>query len=138
MKSVNHAMNLQQLFRQFFNHPTTLKDLGITEERSKQILSATIDVWKDSIQNPFTLACLLSSQINAANVRRKEQEQKAAATRAAAIEQKAIAEAKEGAPTTGHFKQVIETSIIFDEIDLLEDDPPHRGVAMQNARFRPY
>jgi hypothetical protein len=27
---------------------------------------------------------------------------------------------------------------IFDEIDLLEDDPPHRGVAMRNARFRPY
>jgi hypothetical protein len=26
---------------------------------------------------------------------------------------------------------------IFDEIDLLEDDPPHRGVAMRNARFRP-
>jgi hypothetical protein len=27
---------------------------------------------------------------------------------------------------------------IFDEIDLLEDDPPHRGVAMRNVRFRPY
>ena len=27
---------------------------------------------------------------------------------------------------------------ILDEIDLLEDDPPHRGVAMRNARFRPY
>jgi hypothetical protein len=27
---------------------------------------------------------------------------------------------------------------IFDEIDLLEDDPQHRGVAMRNAHFRPY
>jgi hypothetical protein len=27
---------------------------------------------------------------------------------------------------------------IFDEIDLLEDDPPHRGIAMQNALFRLY
>ena len=27
---------------------------------------------------------------------------------------------------------------IFDEIELLEEDPPHRGVAMRNARFRPY
>jgi hypothetical protein len=27
---------------------------------------------------------------------------------------------------------------IFDEIDLLEDDPPHLGVAMRNALFRPY
>jgi hypothetical protein len=41
VKSVNHAMNLQDLFRQLFNHPSTLKDLGIAEERSKQILSAT-------------------------------------------------------------------------------------------------
>jgi hypothetical protein len=27
---------------------------------------------------------------------------------------------------------------IFDEIDLWDDDPPHRGDAMQNARFPPY
>jgi hypothetical protein len=42
----------------------------------------------------------------------------------------------------GHFKQIIETfeqlDTIFDEIDLLEEDPPHRGVAMRNARVRPY
>ena len=42
----------------------------------------------------------------------------------------------------GHFKQIIETfeqlDTIFDEIDLLEEDPPHRGVAMRNARFRPW
>ncbi len=35
VKSVNHAMNLQDLFRQLFNHPRTLE--GITGERSKQI-----------------------------------------------------------------------------------------------------
>jgi hypothetical protein len=35
VKSVNHAMNLQDLFRQLFNHPSTLEDLGITEEISK-------------------------------------------------------------------------------------------------------
>ena len=33
VKSVNHAMNLQDLFRQLFNHPSTLEDLGITEDR---------------------------------------------------------------------------------------------------------
>ena len=42
VKSVNHAMNLQDLFRQLFNHPSTLEDLAITEERSKHIMSATI------------------------------------------------------------------------------------------------
>ena len=142
VKSVNHAMNLQDLFRQLFNHPRTLEDLGITEERSKQIMSATIDAWKESLQNPFALACVLSAQINAADARRKEQEQQAAATRSAEIERKALEDAKARGPPAGHFKQIIETfeplDTIFDEIDLLEEDPPHRGVAMRNARFRPY
>ena len=48
LKSVNHAINLQDLFRQLFNHSRTLEDLGITEERSKQIMSATIDAWRES------------------------------------------------------------------------------------------
>ena len=28
--------------------------------------------------------------------------------------------------------------MIFDEIDLLEGDPPHRGAAMRNRCFAPY
>ena len=100
---------LQDLFRQLFNHPSTLEDLGITEERSKQIMSATIDAWRDSLHNPFALACVLSSQINAADTRRKEQEQAAAATRSAAIERKALEEARARGPPAGHFKQVMET-----------------------------
>ena len=98
MKSVNHAMNLQDLFRQLFNHPSTLEDLGITEERSKQIMSATIDARRDCLKNPWALACVLSSQINAADARRKEQEQKAAATRSAAIERKDLEETRASPP----------------------------------------
>ena len=64
------------------------------------------------------------------------------ATRSAAIERKALEEARTRGPSAGHFKQVMETceplDTIFDEIDLLEDAPPHRSVAMRNARFRPY
>jgi hypothetical protein len=116
VKSVNHAMNLQDLFRQLFNHPSTLEDLGITEERSKQIMSATIDAWRDSLQNPFALACVLSSQINAADAQRKEQEQAAAATRSAAIERKALEEARARGPPAGHFKQVMETCEPLDTI----------------------
>ena len=70
--AVNHAMNLQDLFRQLFNHPRTLEDLGITEERGKQIMSVTIDAWRESLRNPFALACVLSAQINAADARRKD------------------------------------------------------------------
>jgi hypothetical protein len=142
VKSVNHAMNLRDLFRQLSNHPSTLEDLGITEERSKQIMSAIIDAWRDSLQIPFALACVLSSQINATDARRKEQEDESAATRSAAIERKALEEARARGTPAGHFKQGIETceplDTIFDEIVLLEDDPPHRGVAVRNARFRPY
>ena len=53
VKSMNHAMNLQDLFRQLFNHPRTLEDLGITEERSKQIMSTTIDAWKEQRWEPL-------------------------------------------------------------------------------------
>jgi len=102
VKSVNHAMNLQDPLRQLFNHPSTLEDLSITEERSRQIMSATIHAWRDFQQNPFALACVLSSQINAADARRKEQEQKADATRSAAIERKALEEARARGPP-GHF-----------------------------------
>jgi hypothetical protein len=59
-----------------------------------------------------------------------------------AIERNALEEARARGPPAGHFKQVIETcseplDTIFDEIDLLEDYPPHRGLAMRKARFRP-
>jgi hypothetical protein len=99
-------------------------------------MSATIDAWRDSVQNPFALACVLSSQINAADARRKDQEQKAAATRSAVIERKSLEEVRARGPPAGHFKQVIETcessDTIFDEIDLLEADRPHRGVMMMS------
>jgi len=119
VKSVNHAMNLQDLFRQLFNHPRTLEDLGIKEERSKQIMTATIDAWRESLQNPFVLACELSAQLNAADARRKEQEQQAAATRSAEVERKALEDAKAPGPPAGHFKQIIET---FEPLD--DDDRP--------------
>jgi hypothetical protein len=35
-------------------------------------------------------------------------------------------------------RRVEPLDTIFDEIDQLEHDPPHRGVVMRNARFRPY
>ena len=141
-KSVDHAMNLQDLFRQLFNHPKTLEDLGITQERNEKIMSATIEAWNASLQNTFAWVCVMSSQINAAEARRKEHERDAEAIRSGLLERKAIADAKAKGPPSGHFKQVIETcephDTIFDEIDLLESDPQHRGAAMRNARFRPY
>ena len=55
---------------------------------------------------------------------------------------KALEEARARGPPAGYFKQVMETceplDTTFDEIELLEDDPQHRGVAMRNARSRPY
>jgi hypothetical protein len=50
------------------------------------------------IADKRTRACVLSSQINAADARRKEVEQKAAATRSAAIERKPLKKPERGAP----------------------------------------
>ena len=55
---------------------------------------------------PFTHAFGLSSLINAADARHKEQEQKAAATRSAAIELKALEGARARAPPTNCFKHL--------------------------------
>ena len=33
---------------------------------------------------------------------------------------------------------LVNPDTIFDDIDLMEHDPPHRGVARRNARFHPY
>ena len=79
-------------------------------------MSATIDAWRDSVQNPFALACVLSSQINAADARRKDQEQKAAATRSAVIERKSLEEVRARGPPAGQFKQVMETCEPLDTI----------------------
>ncbi len=58
VKSVNHAMNLQDLFRQICNHPRTLEDLGITEERSKQIMSAMYNRCLERIPTESFRACM--------------------------------------------------------------------------------
>ena len=67
-------------------------------------MSATIDAWRESLQNPFALACVLSAQINAADARRKEQEQRAAATRSAEVESKAFEDAKARGPLAGRMQ----------------------------------
>jgi hypothetical protein len=69
----------------------------------------------------FCAACVLSTQINASDARRKEQEKQVATTRSAEVERKALEDAKALGPPAGHFKQIIETfeplDTIFDEID---------------------
>jgi hypothetical protein len=81
-----------------------------------------------------TRACVLSSQINAADARRKEEEQKAAATRSTAIGRKALEEARARGPTAGHFKQVIKTceplDTIFDDIELLARSSTSRRLTL--------
>ena len=78
-KSVDHKMNLEDLFRQLFNYPKTLKDIGITAERSARVMVATADAWKGVLENVFSLTYLVDSH-------RKVQEQKEDATRAAITE----------------------------------------------------
>ena len=145
-KSVDHAMNLEDLFRQLFNHPRTLQDIGITAERRARIMKATADAWKGVVENVFALSFLVDRKCIDRKMKekdRKMKEKEAEATRKAMMEQQAIHDAKARGPPAVHLKQVIPTcepfgETIFDEIDLLEGDPPHRGAAMRNRRFAPY
>ena len=143
VKSVDHAMNLHDLFRQLFNHPKTLMDIGITAERQALVMSATAEAWKDALQNPFSLAYFINSKKYGDDAKRKAKEKKADEIRAAATEKKAILDAEARGPPAGRRIQITPTfepdsETIFDEIDLLEGDPQHRGAAMRNARFRPF
>ena len=90
-------MNLEDLFRQLFNYPKTLKDIGITAERSARVMVATADAWKGVLENVFSLTYLVDSH-------RKGREQKEDATRAAVTEQTAILDAKARGPPSGHLR----------------------------------
>ena len=79
---------------------------------------------------------------------RKQVEERLMKTRSAQLVEKAYHELKEKAKAENEmvkqiYKQVTPTfaaddDSIWAEVDLLEGDPAHRGVAMRNPRFKPF
>jgi hypothetical protein len=137
-KSTNHKGNVIDVLRQIYNKPVSLADIGINAARNTKIHSAIT---------------ALSPNISEKDERRKKLEAHVAALWASECASKAISMVKERRNAelkaqkemtlSGHLTQVIDTfpensSSIWDEIDLLEGSPAHRGVAMRNLNFKPF
>jgi hypothetical protein len=95
----------------------------------------------------------LSPNISEKDDRRKKLEAQVAALRASECASKAIAMVQERRKAeltlqqemtlSGHLTQIIDTfpgksCSIWDEIDLLEGSPAHRGATMRNLKFKPF
>jgi hypothetical protein len=137
-KSTNHKGNVIDVLRQTYNKTVSLADIVINDERIARIHSAVTE---------------LSPNISEKDDRRKKLEAQVAALRASEYASKAIAMAQERRKVeltlqkemtlSGHLTQIIDTfpgksCSIWDEIDLLEGSPAHRGAAMRNLKFKPF
>jgi hypothetical protein len=131
-KSTNHKSNVLDLRKQMYPKATTLADIGITKAREAIILQAIAESYSVPQINPDKEAT------------RKRLEAFVHETRASETVAKAIAQVqqqkKDSKPL---YRQITETfeptpESIWEEIDMLEGDPAHRGMAMRNARFKPF
>ena len=131
-KSTNHKGNVIDVLRQTYNKPVSLADIGINAARNTKIHSAITE---------------LSPNISEKDERRKKLEAQVAELRASEYASKAISVVKERRDAElkaqKEMTQVTDTfpqnsSSIWDEIDLLEGSPAHRGAAMRNLKFKPF
>ena len=126
------------MLRQIYNKPVSLDDIGINAARNTKIHSAIT---------------ALSPNISEKDERRKKLEAQVAELRVSECVSKTISmvkdhrnaelKAQKEMKLSGHLTQVIDTfsensSSIWDEIDLLEGSPAHRGAVMRNLKFKPF
>ena len=151
--TTNHKHNLRDLFNRIYQNPTTLADIGITRARVQQAASALAAVWDTGL---VSLSFLSQAGVTKVMLR-KQVEERLVAKRSAKLVEKAYKELQEKAAAESEvvkqiyehvapalsYKQVTPTfapddDSIWAEVDLLEGDPVHRGVAMRNPRFKPF
>ena len=151
--TTNHKHNLRDLFNRIYQNPTTLADIGITRARAQQAASALAAVWDTGL---VSLSFLSQAGVTKVMLR-KQVEERLVAKRSAQLVEKAYKELQEKAAAESEvvkqiyehvapalsYKQVTPTfapddDSIWAEVDLLEGDPVHRGVAMRNPRFKPF
>ncbi len=137
-KSTNHKGNVIDVLRQIYNNPVSLADIGINAERSAKIHSAVTG---------------LSPNISEKDDRRKKLETQVEELRTSEYTSKDIVMVQERRKAeltlqkemtlSGYLTQIIDTfpeksCSIWDEIDLLESSPVHRGTGIRNVKFKPF
>ena len=137
--STDHKDNVRDLFSNIFNSPATLADIGISE-RKELAMQAIAQV-------SITGICSVAQTPEVIKLRQQGKEQQAL-ERARERVERAVKDLKnkiasENEEVRQIYKQITPTfdpedDGIWSEIDLLEGDPVHRGVAMRNLRFKPF
>jgi len=137
--STDHKDNVRDLFSNIFNSPATLADIGISE-RKELAMQAIAQV-------SITGICSVAQTPEVIKLRQQGEEQQAL-ERARERVERAVKDLKnkiasENEEVRQIYKQITPTfdpedDGIWSEIDLLEGDPVHRGVAMRNLRFKPF
>ena len=139
-KSTDHKANVVDLLKQIYDAPAKLSDIGITTARSAKV---------------YQLVAGMSASIPPNEAKRKQLEAQVSNLRAAERVAEAITLLQEREKNVQKqekelksadrplYIQVIDTfppnsDSIWDEIDLLEGDPPHRGAALRNQKFKPF
>jgi hypothetical protein len=132
-KSTNHKSNVLDLIKQMYPKATTLADIGITKASEENILQAIAESYSVPQSNPDKEAT------------RKRLEAFVHETRASETVAKAIAQVhqrqkEDSKPLSRQIKETFEPKpeSIREEIDMLQCDPAHRGMAMRNALFKPF
>ena len=140
--STDHKDNVRDLFSNIFNSPATLADIGISEQRKELAMQAIAQVWTTGI-------CSLSVTQTPEVIKLRQQgEEQQALERARERVERAVKGLKDKIASENEEVRQIYTQItptfdpeddgIWSEIDLLEGDPVHRGVAMRNPRLKPF
>ena len=142
--TTKHKHNLRDLFNRIYSNPSTLADIGIDNARVEKALTAMASVWDTGL---VSLSFLSQAGVTKVMMR-KQVEERLMKKRSAQLVEKAYHELKEKAKAENEvvkqiYKQVTPTfaaddDSIWAEVDLLEGDPVHRGVATRNPRFKPF
>jgi hypothetical protein len=131
VKSTNHKSNVFDLINQMYPTTTTPADVGITKAREAKILQVITESYSVPKSNPDKEATLKRLETFV-------QETRVSQTVTKAIAQVHQRQKEDSKPLYWQITETFEPTeeSIWEDIDMLEGDPTHRGMSMRNARFK--